>query len=87
MRRIYSLYTTGIVLVLACGILLAKPPTTVCAAECRARCEFGSHIYVSGVTCSCTDNVGCTWTNSQGQSFTQTCASKTDEEPEAPPDN
>lgn len=76
MKRIYSLYATGIALVLASGILLANPPTTVLAATCSAMCQYGSDIFVTGTSCSCTDNVGCTWTNSQGQSFTQNCAKR-----------
>lgn len=87
MKRLYSLYATGIVLILACGMLLSNPPTTVCAADCTGRCQYGSDIRVSGSTCSCTDNVGCTWTNSQG-SFTQKCATKdTAFETEGPPEN
>jgi hypothetical protein len=87
MKRIYSLYAVGIALVLASGILLSNPPT-VLAAECNAKCEYGSNIYVSGTKCSCEDNVGCTFTNSQG-TFTQKCATKGGDEfeIEAPPAN
>lgn len=74
MKRIYSLYAVGIALVLASGILLSNPPT-VLAAACTASCQYGSSITVSGTSCSCTDNVGCTFTNSQG-TFTQNCAKK-----------
>jgi len=88
MRRIYSIYAIGMSLILGLGLLLADPPTKVCAANCSADCQYGSSIFVSGASCSCTDNVGGTWTNNQGQSFTQKCASKNDEfETEAPPAN
>lgn len=84
MKKIYSLYTVGIALVLASGILLSKPPT-VLAADCTAYCQYGSNIRVTGTTCSCQDNVGCTFTNSQG-TFTQKCATKNGDEigPEEP---
>ena len=87
MKRIYSLYAVGIALVLASGILLSNPPI-VRAAACTARCRYGGDITVSGTTCSCEDNVGCTFTNSQG-TFTQKCATKTGDEfeGEAPPEN
>ncbi len=78
MKRIYSLYALGMALVLASGILLANPPS-VFAATCIASCEHGSNVTVSGTTCSCTDNVGCTFTTSQG-TFTQNCAKKTGSE-------
>ena len=74
MKKIYSLYALGIGLVLASAIVLANPPTTF-AAACTALCQYGSNITVSGTTCSCTDDVGCTFTNSQG-TFTQKCAAK-----------
>lgn len=74
MKKIYSLYAMGIGLVLASAIVLASPPTAF-AADCTATCQYGSNIHVSGSTCSCTDNVGCTFTNSQG-TFTQNCAKK-----------
>mgnify|MGYP003288342597 CR=1 FL=1 len=74
MKKIYSLYAMAIGLVLTSGILLANPPT-VLAADCNAKCQYGSNVYVSGTTCSCTDNVGCTFTNSEG-TFTQNCAKK-----------
>ena len=80
MKRIYSLYAVGLALVLASGILLANPPS-VFAATCSAACQYGSGITVSGSTCSCTDNVGCTFTNSQG-TFTQNCAKKGGDEME-----
>jgi hypothetical protein len=70
-----SLYVLGLVLVLASGLLLAHPPTTVLASNCNASCEFGSSIYVSGDSCSCTDNVGCTFVRG-GQTYKQDCAKK-----------
>lgn len=82
MKKIYSLYAIGIALVLASGIVLSNPPI-VFAADCNARGQYGSSIYVSGTTCSCTDNVGCTFTNSQG-TFTQNCAKKDADEPKTP---
>ena len=85
MKRIYSLYAVGVALVLASGILLSNPPT-VLAASCSARCTFGDNISVSGTSCSCEDNVGCTFTNSQG-TFTQKCATKIGDELEGPPEN
>lgn len=78
MKRIYSLYAVGIALVLASGILLSNPPT-VFAAVCTASCEFGSNITVSGTSCSCEDNKGCTFTNEKG-TFTQKCATKAGDE-------
>ena len=74
MKKIYSLYAMGIGLVLASAIVLANPPT-VFAAVCTASCKSGSNITVSGTSCSCTDDKGCTFTNSQG-TFTQSCAKK-----------
>jgi len=75
MKKIYSLYATGLALVLASGILLANPPTTACAANCSARCEYGESIStpIGSTTCSCTDNVGCSWTIN-GQTYSQDCA-------------
>jgi hypothetical protein len=78
MKKIYSLYAMGIGLALASTIVLANPPT-VFAADCKANCQYGSNIYVSGSSCSCTDDVGCTFTNSQG-TFTQNCAKKSDDD-------
>lgn len=88
MKKIYSLYAVGIALVLASGMLLSNPPI-VFAAECNAKCQYGSNIYVSGAKCSCEDNVGCTYTDDKGQSFTQKCATKNSDEfeLEAPPVN
>ena len=77
MKKIYSLYAMGIGLALASAIVLANPPIAF-AAACVASCEYGSSVSVSGTSCSCTDNVGCTFTNSQG-TFTQNCAKKGDD--------
>ena len=74
MKKIYSLYAVGIGLALASAIVLANPPIAF-AAGCVASCQYGSNISVSGTSCSCTDNVGCTFTNGQG-TFTQNCAKK-----------
>ena len=78
MKKTYSLYSLVIALVLASGIVLANPPS-VFAASCIASCQHGSSVSVSGTTCSCTDNVGCTFTNSQG-TFTQNCAKRSGSE-------
>ena len=87
MKKIYSLYAVGIALVLTTGILLSNPPICL-AATCTAKCTYGDNITVSGTKCSCEDNVGCTFTNSQG-TFTQKCAQKIGDEvqTEAPPAN
>ena len=53
---------------------LAHPPATVLAASCNASCQYGSDVHVTGDSCSCTDNVGCTFTVN-GRKFTQQCAS------------
>ncbi|HEX8129534.1 MAG TPA: hypothetical protein VF527_10565 [Pyrinomonadaceae bacterium] len=74
-----SLYVLGLVLVLASGLMLAYPPTTALAAACVGSCQYGSSISVSGDSCSCTDNVGCTYTKN-GQSYKQDCAKKTGDE-------
>jgi len=75
MKKTYSVYAIGFALVLASGVLLTRPPTTVLAASCTAKCQYGSDVHVEGSTCSCTDNTGCTWTES-GHSYTQECAKK-----------
>lgn len=74
-----SLYILGFALVLASGILLSHPPTTAFAASCQASCQYGSSIIVNGSSCSCTDNVGCTFVEN-GQRYTQNCAKKGDDE-------
>ena len=80
MKKTYSLYAIGFALVLVSGALLAHPPTTAFAASCDGKCQYGSDIHVSGTSCSCQDNVGCTWTDSSGASFTQKCATKNNDE-------
>lgn len=81
MKKTYSLYTIGFALVLASGVLLTHPPTTALAdSDCSTTCQYGSNIRVSGTTCSCKVNVGCTWTNEKGESFTQDCAKKNDDD-------
>lgn len=74
-----SLYVFGLALVLASAILLSHPPTTAFAAACSASCQYGDSITISGTTCSCTDNVGCTWTAADGHSYSQNCAKRTAE--------
>ncbi len=73
MKKIYSVYALSVVLLLVSGILLQRPPV-VFAADCSAKCKVGSNIYVSGSTCSCTDNQGCTWTDYDGKPHSQNCA-------------
>jgi hypothetical protein len=73
-----SLYILSCALVLASGILLAHPPVTAFASACTASCQYGSNVSVSGSSCSCTDNVGCTFTEN-GHSYTQSCAKRGDD--------
>jgi hypothetical protein len=83
MKPIYSLYAAAVVLVLAAAFVLLTPPTTVYACGGYATCQYGNSVSIpSGASsCSCTDNVGCTWTVN-GQTRSQPCASKGgDEEP------
>jgi len=61
-------------LVITSAILMSRPPTTAYAAVCTAICEHGSDLRVEGVTCSCTDKKDCTWTDKDGKSFVQKCA-------------
>jgi len=81
MKRIYSLYVTGFVLVVAGGILLANPPTTAFACTGSASCQYGESVSIpmGATSCSCTDNVECTWTRN-GQTYSQKCAAKGDDE-------
>lgn len=63
MKRIYSLYSlyaAAFVLVLAGGVILLTPPTTVYACGGYATCRDGATILIpDGATdCHCTDNVG-----------------------------
>lgn len=77
MKRTYSLYVAGLALVLASGMLLINPPTVAYACTGSASCQYGDSVSIpSGASsCSCTDNVGCTWT-SGGTSYSQKCAAK-----------
>lgn len=72
MKRIYSIYAVGFALVFAGAVLVTHPPTVAFAASCSARCKTGSDIHVDGDSCSCTDNVGCTWHDSDGD-HSQNC--------------
>jgi hypothetical protein len=81
MKRIYSLYAAAFALVLSGAVIVLTPPITVYACTGSAQCQYGDSVSIpSGASsCSCTDNVGCTWT-SNGQSYSQKCASKNAEE-------
>lgn len=61
-------------LVITSTILLSRPPTTAFAARCTALCTHGSDITVEGTSCACTDDDKCTWTDKDGKSFVQKCA-------------
>ena len=62
LAAVKSVYTLALVLLLATGTLVAFPPSNTLAADCSASCSQGEKITISGAsTCSCTDNVGCTW--------------------------
>ena len=90
MKRIYSLYAVAFVLVLAGGVILLTPPTTVYACGGYAKCLNGPPITIpTGATeCQCKDNDGCTWTK-DGKTYTQKCAIRADDEfqPEEGPIN
>jgi hypothetical protein len=77
MKTIYSLYAFAFALIFAGGVILLTPPTTVYACTGSAQCQYGDSVSIpSGASsCSCTDNIGCTWTTN-GQSYSQKCASK-----------
>lgn len=81
MKRIYSLYAAGFTLALAGAVLLLTPPRTVYACTGSARCQYGENVSIpTGATsCSCEDNVGCTWTIN-GVKYSQKCAAKGEEE-------
>lgn len=81
MKRIYSLYAAALAVALAGAVLLLTPPRTVYACTGSARCQYGESVSIpSGATsCSCDDNVGCSWTIN-GVKYSQKCASKGDEE-------
>jgi len=77
MKRIYSLYAAAFALIFAGGVILLTSPITVYACGGYASCQYGDsvHIPTGASSCSCIDNVGCTWT-SNGQSYSQKCAAK-----------
>jgi hypothetical protein len=70
-----SLYAFGLALVLISALLLTPPPTTALAAGCYALCQYGDAVHVEGDTCSCTDNVGCTFTKN-GKKYSAPCAKR-----------
>lgn len=72
MASVKSIYTLAFALLLASGILVAFPPTSTLAATCSSNCGQGETISVTGTTCSCTDNSGCTWT-SGGKNYSSSC--------------
>jgi len=81
MKRIYSLYAAALAVALAGAVLLLTAPRTVYACTGSAQCQYGESVRIpSGATsCSCDDNVGCSWTIN-GVNYSQKCASKgTDE--------
>lgn len=77
MKRIYSLYAAAFALALAGAVLLLTPPITVYACTGSARCQYGEGVVIpAGATsCSCVDNVGCSWTLN-GVKYSQKCATK-----------
>lgn len=77
MKRIYSLYAAALAVALAGAVLLLTPPRTVYACTGSARCQFGESVSIpTGATsCSCDDNVGCSWTIN-GVNYSQKCATK-----------
>lgn len=76
----YSLYAAGLALVLAGGVILFTPPTTVYACTGSASCEFGESVVIpmGATSCNCVDNDGCTWTK-DGKTYSQKCAKKGEE--------
>ncbi|HXQ71283.1 MAG TPA: hypothetical protein VN844_12385 [Pyrinomonadaceae bacterium] len=81
MKRIYSLYAAALAVALAGAVLLLTPPRTVYACTGSASCEHGDSVAIpmGATSCSCQDNVGCSWTK-DGVKYSQKCASKGDEE-------
>lgn len=79
-KILYSLYAAALALVLAGGVILVTPPTTVYACTGSARCEHGDSVSipVGATSCNCVDNDGCTWVKN-GQTYTQKCAKKGDQ--------
>ena len=76
MRRMYSLYLAGFALAFAGSVLLITP-RTVCACTGSAKCQYGESVNIplGATSCSCVDNIGCTWVIN-GQTFSQKCAKK-----------
>ena len=76
-KILYSLYAAALALVLAGGVILFTPPTTVYACTGSASCEHGESVRIpTGATsCTCVDNDGCTWVK-DGQTYSQKCAKK-----------
>jgi hypothetical protein len=76
-RILYSRYAAALALVLAGGVMVLTPPRTVFACGGYALCQYGESVHIpSGASsCSCTDNVGCTWTK-DGKTYSQDCAKK-----------
>ena len=72
MASVKTVYTLAFAVLLASGILVTFPPTTTFAATCSSNCGQGETISVTGTTCSCTDNSGCTWT-SGGKNYSSSC--------------
>lgn len=48
--------------------LLVKPISAY-AADCSTTCANGTHISVSGTTCGCSNQVGCSYQTAQGGSY------------------
>jgi hypothetical protein len=68
-----SVYALAFALLLASAVLVAFPLTTTKASTCSAACGQGETISVTGSTCSCTDNTGCTWTAADGKHYESSC--------------
>ena len=75
MKLLYSLYAVAVALIIAVGVVLLAPPRTVYACTGSASCQNGESVRIpTGATsCSCVDNVGCTWTIG-GRTYSQKCA-------------
>lgn len=68
-----SVYALAFALLLGSALLVAFPPTTTKASTCSASCGQGETISVTGSSCSCTDNTGCSWTAADGKNYTSSC--------------
>ena|GEM_PF-2577610 len=81
MKPLYSLYAIAFALVFAGAVILLTPPTTVYACGGYAVCQYGGAVSIppGASSCSCTDNVGCTWTK-DGKSYSQKCATRNGDE-------